>query len=81
LSTHYLGAFKAAPLAKAWQVRELVDLAAAEGTTIFFSSHQIADVEQIAARVSIVDNGISLLAEKLDDMKDRYQRIQVHGKA
>jgi ABC-2 type transport system ATP-binding protein len=58
-------------------LRELVDLAAAEGTTIFFSSHQIADVEQIADRVSIIDHGISLLADRLDAMKDRYQRIQI----
>ena len=58
-------------------MRELVDLAASEGTTIFFSSHQIADVEQIADHVSIIDHGASLVAGALDDMKMRYQRIQI----
>ena len=65
------------PAANEDVLRELVDLAAAEGTTIFFSSHQIADVEQIADRVSIIDHGVSLLADRLDAMKDRYQRIQI----
>ena len=36
------------PLAGEDLLRELTSLAATEGTTIFFSSHQIADVEQIA---------------------------------
>lgn len=58
-------------------LRELVDLAVAEGTTIFFSSHQIADVEQIADHVSIIDQGTSLVAGTLDDIKNRYRRIQI----
>ena len=55
----------------------LVDLTASEGTTIFFSSHQIADVEQIADHVTIINNGIALTAGAIDDMKLRYQRIQI----
>jgi ABC-2 type transport system ATP-binding protein len=65
------------PAANEEVLRELVDLAATEGTTIFFSSHQIADVEQIADRVSIIDHGNAVISEKLDDMKERYQRIQI----
>jgi ABC-2 type transport system ATP-binding protein len=65
------------PAANEDVLRELVDLAAAEGTTVFFSSHQIADVEQIADHVSIIDHGVSLISENLDDMRNRYQRIQI----
>jgi ABC-2 type transport system ATP-binding protein len=47
----------------------------AEGTTVFFSSHQIAEVERVADRVSIIDHG-SLVAEfSLDEMRQDYRRI------
>ncbi len=58
-------------------LRELVAIAGAEGTTIFFSSHQLAEVEQIADSVCIIDNGRAIITGVLDDLKTRYQRIQV----
>ncbi len=58
-------------------LRELVELSAAEGTTIFFSSHQTADVEQIADHVCIIDHGASLVSGALDDMKDQCRKIQI----
>ena len=35
-------------------LRELVALSASDGTTIFFSSHQLAEVEQIAGEILII---------------------------
>ena len=58
-------------------LRELVELSAAEGTTVFFSSHQIADVEQISDHICIIDHGASLVTGALDDMKARYRKIQI----
>jgi ABC-2 type transport system ATP-binding protein len=58
-------------------LRELVSLAAANGTTIFFSSHQLPEVEQIAEHVCIIDRGKAVVAAALDDLKAQYQRIQV----
>jgi len=58
-------------------LRELVSLAASNGTTIFFSSHQLPEVEQIAEHVCIIDRGKSVVAGALDELKARYQRIQV----
>ena len=55
----------------------LTSLAAAEGTTIFFSSHQIADVEQIADHVCIIDQGRAIVSGVLDDLKTTYQRLHV----
>ncbi len=58
-------------------LRELVIIAADQGTTIFFSSHQLPDVEQIADHVALIDHGKALLCAELDDLKMRYQRLSV----
>ena len=58
-------------------LRELVSLAASNGTTIFFSSHQLPEVEQIAEHVCIIDRGKAVVAGALDELKAQYQRIQV----
>jgi ABC-2 type transport system ATP-binding protein len=49
--------------------------AAADGTTIFFSSHQIAEVERIADRVCIIDRGTLVTDLSLDHMRQAYRRI------
>ncbi len=58
-------------------LRELVAVAASEGTTMFFSSHQLGEVETIADHIGIIDRGKMIVAGSLDDMKARYQRITV----
>ncbi|HEV8416897.1 MAG TPA: ABC transporter ATP-binding protein [Bryobacteraceae bacterium] len=58
-------------------LRELVAIAASEGTTMFFSSHQLAEVELIADYIGIIDQGKMIVAGSLDDMKAQYQRLQV----
>ena len=52
-------------------------LVAQENTTIFFSSHQIAEVEQIADRVAIIDRGKLVVAGALDDIREDFRRIQL----
>jgi ABC-2 type transport system ATP-binding protein len=49
--------------------------AADEGVSVFFSSHQIADVERIADHVCIIDNGRMVADFSLDDMRQAYRRI------
>jgi ABC-2 type transport system ATP-binding protein len=49
--------------------------AAGEGTTVFFSSHQIAEVERIADRVCIIDHGHLLVQSSMDEMRSNYRRI------
>src|SRR5439155_9605632 len=48
---------------------------AADGTTIFFSSHQIAEVERIADGVCIIDRGTLVTDLSLDHMRQAYRRI------
>jgi ABC-2 type transport system ATP-binding protein len=58
-------------------LRELVALAGSEGITIFFSSHQLAEVEQIADHVTIIDRGRAIVRDSLDDLKARYRRLHI----
>jgi ABC-type multidrug transport system ATPase subunit len=46
-------------------------------TTVFFSSHQIAEVDQIADRIAIVDRGRVVVTGGLDDLRASYRRIQL----
>jgi len=65
------------PAAVEGVLRELVALSGADGTTIFFSSHQLSEVEQIADHVCIIERGATVVAGSLDDLKLQYQRLRV----
>ncbi len=58
-------------------LRELVSVTGSSGITIFFSSHQLSEVELIADYVGIVDHGRMVVSGCLDDLKARYQRVDV----
>jgi len=55
---------------------ELVVGAAADGATVFFSSHQVAEVEQIADRILLIDRGQLLLDTTLDNIAQDFRRIR-----
>ena len=65
------------PAATEALLRELVAIAAAEGTTIFFSSHQLPEVEQIADRICIINRGRTAVTGVLDDLKSQCFRYQI----
>jgi ABC-2 type transport system ATP-binding protein len=58
-------------------LQALVGHVAGEEMTVFFSSHQIAEVDQIADHVVIIDGGRTVLAGPLDDLREQYQRVQL----
>jgi ABC-2 type transport system ATP-binding protein len=58
-------------------LQALVTHVAGEETTVFFSSHQIAEVEQIADHVVIIDRGRAVVEGALDDLRDKYRRVQI----
>jgi ABC-2 type transport system ATP-binding protein len=58
-------------------LQALVSHVASEGSTVFFSSHQLAEVEQIADHVAIIDRGQTVVSGALDDLRAQYQRIQL----
>jgi ABC-2 type transport system ATP-binding protein len=58
-------------------LQALVGHVGGENATVFFSSHQLNEVEQIADHVAIIDRGQTVVAGALDDLRVRYQRIHV----
>jgi ABC-2 type transport system ATP-binding protein len=58
-------------------LQALVGHVAAEGSTVFFSSHQLAEVEQIADHIAIIERGRTVVAGALDDLRAQYRRIQL----
>ena len=55
---------------------ELVGELADHGTTVLFTSHDLAGVEKMADRVGILKGGKLVLDESLDDLKGRFQRLR-----
>jgi len=60
-------------------LRVLLDEQTAEGRTVFFSSHQLAEVEQIADWIGIIDQGRLLLEARLEDIKNDYRVVVAGG--
>lgn len=49
----------------------------ADGVSIFFSSHQIAEVERVADHVCILEKGRLLVDASLDQLRQFYRRIDL----
>lgn len=49
----------------------------AAGTNVFFSSHQLNEVERIADRVLMIDRGQLVMNTRLDDLLNNYRNITV----
>ena len=56
---------------------QLMVAQAGQGTTIFYSSHQIAEVERISDQVCILDRGRLLLDSSLERLRENYRRIDL----
>jgi ABC-2 type transport system ATP-binding protein len=58
-------------------LQALVSHVGQERMTVFFSSHQLADVEQIADRVAIINRGAIVVVGELDELRERFCRVQL----
>jgi ABC-2 type transport system ATP-binding protein len=58
-------------------LQAIVAHVASEELTVFFSSHQIAEVDQIADRIAIIDRGRAVVSGALEDLRENYRRIQL----
>ncbi len=56
----------------------MIDLVHAEGRTVLFTSHVLADVERVADHVAILHQGVLRVSGAVDDVKSRIVRVHAH---
>ena len=59
------------------EIRDLLLRLNRAGTTIFLSSHLLAEVEQMCGRVGVIDRGRLVLQERLDVLQRPTGRLEV----
>jgi ABC-2 type transport system ATP-binding protein len=65
------------PVARREVLAELMAVLADERRTIFFSSHNTLDVEQISDRIAFIDRGRIIALEEKEDLLDRWRRVRL----
>jgi ABC-type multidrug transport system ATPase subunit len=58
-------------------LQAIVTHVANEELTVFFSSHQISEVDQIADAVVIIDRGRAIVSGELDSLREQFRRIEL----
>lgn len=65
------------PVANEMLMRLLVQQVAERQVTVFFSTHQLSDVEQISDYMVMVNHGRAVLQGSLDEIRQRHQRVRL----
>ncbi len=65
------------PVARREVLAELTAVLADEHRTIFFSSHNTLDVEQISDRIAFIDRGRIIALDEKEDLLDRWRRVRL----
>ncbi|MEN6427526.1 MAG: ABC transporter ATP-binding protein [Phycisphaerales bacterium] len=69
------------PIARKEFLRSVVTLLQAQGTTVFFSSHLLYEIEPVADWVAILDQGRIVKAAPTDELRDTIRRFVLRPKA
>jgi len=59
------------------QLLEALVAHCAEGTSVFFSSHQIEEVERISDQVCVIHQGRLVMDASLDELRESWRRVDV----
>ncbi len=65
------------PIARRQFLRALISEIAAEGKTIFFSSHILSEVEEVADHVGIINKGKLVVSDNLDNLKQMHKVVRL----
>jgi len=72
------------PLARREFNQGIVEVLASEGKTVFYSSHQVDEIERVADRIIMVKEGRLLFAGEIDKIRKSWRLIRLsfpHGEA
>lgn len=58
-------------------LRIIIEEISVQGRTVFFSSHQLHDVERVADQVGIINHGKLLEIRQMDELKSTVKKIRV----
>ena len=67
------------PLVRAEFLDTVLEITRQNEWSIFFSTHDIDDVEKLADDVVIIDEGRLQVSESLDTLQERFRRIDLYG--
>jgi len=65
------------PVARREVLGELMSVLTDEGRTIFFSSHNTLEVEQISDHIAFIDRGRLIALDDKEDLLDRWRRVRL----
>ena len=65
------------PVARREVLGELMSVLTDEGRTIFFSSHNTQEVEQISDHIAFIDRGRLIALDEKEDLLDRWRRLRL----
>ncbi|MGB6192179.1 MAG: ABC transporter ATP-binding protein [Terracidiphilus sp.] len=65
------------PVARREVLGELMSVLIDEGRTIFFSSHNTLEVEQISDHIAFIDRGRLIALDEKEDLLERWRRVRL----
>ena len=69
------------PAARRELLREIAGRAGESGTTVFFSTHIVTDLERVASHVALLHRGRLLINAPMDDLKETHARLTLASEA
>lgn len=69
------------PIARKEFLRNVITLLQSAGTTVFFSSHLLYEIEPVADRIAILDEGHIVKAAATDELRETIRRFVFRPKA
>ena len=65
------------PVVRRAFLQAIIEEVAGQGTTVFYSSHNLNDLEQSADHIAVIYRGRMLFSHTLDELKESVHRLQL----